>query len=273
MAKDALALLEHLGWRRVHVVGFSMGSQIAAKLASSVAPDHTQSLVMIGAAAGGVLSLPRSFHALRHSLRAITARTLIARARADLRLHFTKATLHSASSVSSSSSSFSAAAAAAVASGEGLMGFPIPPSLASVSTRSDATTSSSSAYTLPSAHSTSPSPPKQPRGSWGGGVPSSPAVGRRQKEDLLEEYVAHAQCTPPQSKHVSRWWGGGGVGGSCVCVCVCVHGVHGAHAWVHWAHGCMGRMGAWGVWVHGKVQSLLSSHDTPTKYLKRPPPP
>ena len=45
-------------------------------------------------------SLPRSFHALRHSLRVVAARCPVARARADLRLHFTKATLHSASAAS-----------------------------------------------------------------------------------------------------------------------------------------------------------------------------
>jgi hypothetical protein len=164
---------------------------------------------MIGAAPGGILSLPRSFHALRHSLRAVTARTLIARARADLRLHFTKSTLHAASSVSSSSSSFSTAAAAAIANADALLGgVPNMPPLATVSIGSNSNSLGGMSYGGGGGCGTSGSPPplqplQQPRSSWGGGPPPQSPSMRRQKEDLIAEYVAHAQSSPPQAKHVS----------------------------------------------------------------------
>ncbi|KAI8467118.1 MAG: Alpha/Beta hydrolase protein [Monoraphidium minutum] len=192
MARDAAALMDALGWRAAHVVGFSMGTQIAAKLASSVAPDRVLSLVMISTAAGGIHSLPRSLHAMRHSLRVLLARTLVARARADLRLHFTKATLHSVSS----SSSLSAAAAAAAA-------------LESVGSVEAAGGGAGAAATSVAAASDASS-----SGGGGGGGAQAPlassssaaasaaaAPRRRQKEELIDEYVAHARAMPPQAKH------------------------------------------------------------------------
>uniref|UniRef100_A0A3B4WVM4 AB hydrolase-1 domain-containing protein n=1 Tax=Seriola lalandi dorsalis TaxID=1841481 RepID=A0A3B4WVM4_SERLL len=34
MAEDTIALMDHLGWRRAHIVGFSLGGMVAMKLAS-----------------------------------------------------------------------------------------------------------------------------------------------------------------------------------------------------------------------------------------------
>ncbi|CAK8575073.1 unnamed protein product [Lathyrus sativus] len=46
MAKDAITLLDHLGWRKAHVFGHSMGSMIACKLAT-MGPDRVLSLVLL----------------------------------------------------------------------------------------------------------------------------------------------------------------------------------------------------------------------------------
>jgi pimeloyl-ACP methyl ester carboxylesterase len=195
MARDAAALMEHLGWASAHVVGFSMGSLIAAKLAAAVAPARVASLTLIGATAGGVLSLPRSWHAVRHSLRALVARSPIARARADLRLHFTKATLHSASSSASSASNASAFAAAADAA------------IAAAAAAEAGASSGSGSGAASASSGGTPQGPSLATSSTGGS--SSAGGARRQKEDLIEEYVAHARSTPPQAKHVSRIEGRG----------------------------------------------------------------
>jgi hypothetical protein len=159
-----------------------------------VAPDRVLSLVLVSAAGGGVSSLPRSLHAIRHSLRVLTARTLIGRARADLRLHFTKGTLHSASSASSASSLAAAAAAVSL------------PNAGPGGALEAAPSGGSSPPPLPAAG---------PKGSIaaaaasGAAAAAGPAAAaRRQKEDLIDEYVAHAQCMPPQATHVSDRGGG-----------------------------------------------------------------
>ncbi|GBF93665.1 hypothetical protein Rsub_06768 [Raphidocelis subcapitata] len=239
MARDAAALLDGLGWRRAHIVGFSMGSMIAAKLAASVAPGRVQSLVLIGATGGGMLSLPRNWHALRHSMRAMTARSLVARARADLRLHFTKRTLHSASSCASTCSSLSAVPPASPpppsplssvdgggggGSGGGGGGRCEPASpLVRGSVGAGVGGSSGSFSGSPTASGGSIGGGRGPGSAAGGSIgggrgPGSAAGGsgggsatggglsrsptpRRQKEDLIDEYVAHARATPPQTKH------------------------------------------------------------------------
>jgi pimeloyl-ACP methyl ester carboxylesterase len=58
MAKDALALMDHLGWNNTHVVGHSMGGMIACKL-GAIAPERVVSLALISTTGGGYECLPK----------------------------------------------------------------------------------------------------------------------------------------------------------------------------------------------------------------------
>jgi pimeloyl-ACP methyl ester carboxylesterase len=58
MAKDALALMDHLGWNNTHVVGHSMGGMIACKL-GAMAPERVVSLALISTTGGGYECLPK----------------------------------------------------------------------------------------------------------------------------------------------------------------------------------------------------------------------
>lgn len=244
MARDAAAVMDQLGWEGAHVIGFSMGTMIAAKLASAVSPERIHSLVMIGATGGGFKSVPRSFHAIRHSLRAMSARTLVARARADLRLHFTKATLQLASvssmttaaSANSNSNSNTAGCQTASSSSDGeaaAVQAPAPaargaggsPAAGAARTASAAAAegaapasgagaaevAASAVAGAARAGSPTAAAAAQARAGPGGllrsyssGALSGQSQQRRQKEDLVEEYVAHAQIIPPQEKHGLR---------------------------------------------------------------------
>ncbi|TKW38709.1 hypothetical protein SEVIR_1G133100v4 [Setaria viridis] len=89
MAKDALALLDHLGWRKVHVFGHSMGAMIASKLAA-MAPDRVASLALLNTTGGGYQCIPKvDWHTISLAYRFLRARTPEQRAILDLEVHYT----------------------------------------------------------------------------------------------------------------------------------------------------------------------------------------
>ncbi|KAJ6792461.1 catalytic/ hydrolase isoform X4 [Iris pallida] len=89
MAKDALALLDHLGWRKAHVFGHSMGSMIAYKLAA-IAPDRLLSLALLNATGGGFECFPRiDSQMISLAFRFLRAKTPEQRAAVDLETHYT----------------------------------------------------------------------------------------------------------------------------------------------------------------------------------------
>ncbi|XP_026426806.1 uncharacterized protein LOC113322852 isoform X2 [Papaver somniferum] len=90
MAKDALALMDHLGWRKAHVFGHSMGSMIACKLAAMV-PERILSLALLNATGGGFECFPKiDSQMLSIALRFLKAKTPEQRAAVDLDTHYTK---------------------------------------------------------------------------------------------------------------------------------------------------------------------------------------
>jgi pimeloyl-ACP methyl ester carboxylesterase len=72
MAKDALALIDHLQWKQCHVVGISMGGMISLELAV-MAPERFLSLTLLATHAGG-LSGRAPFVGVRHILQSLTTR-------------------------------------------------------------------------------------------------------------------------------------------------------------------------------------------------------
>lgn len=90
MARDALALLDHLGWSKAHVCGHSMGAMIAFKLAA-IAPNRILSLALLNTTGGGFQCLPKvDCTMISIMLRFLKARTPEARADVDLDTHYTK---------------------------------------------------------------------------------------------------------------------------------------------------------------------------------------
>ncbi|RWR96424.1 Epoxide hydrolase-like protein [Cinnamomum micranthum f. kanehirae] len=90
MAKDALALLDHLGWRKAHICGHSMGAMIACKLAA-MAPDRISSLALLNVTGGGFECLPKiDRKMISLGIRFLRARTPEQRAAVDLDTHYTK---------------------------------------------------------------------------------------------------------------------------------------------------------------------------------------
>jgi len=72
MAKDALALINHLQWSHCHVVGTSMGGMIALELAL-IAPEKILSLTLLATHAGGLTGQAK-FSAFQHIIQAILLR-------------------------------------------------------------------------------------------------------------------------------------------------------------------------------------------------------
>ncbi|CAL9114585.1 unnamed protein product [Musa acuminata var. zebrina] len=90
MAKDALALLDHLGWRKAHVFGHSMGAMIACKLAA-LAPERICSLALLNVTGGGFECFPKIDRQMMSlAFRFLRARTPEQRALVDLETHYTK---------------------------------------------------------------------------------------------------------------------------------------------------------------------------------------
>ncbi|KAL6851704.1 hypothetical protein ACP4OV_020268 [Aristida adscensionis] len=90
MASDALALLDHLGWKKAHVFGHSMGAMIACKLAA-MAPHRLCSLALLNVTGGGFQCFPKvDGQMLSLAFRFLRARTPEQRALVDLETHYTK---------------------------------------------------------------------------------------------------------------------------------------------------------------------------------------
>ncbi|GAV66180.1 Abhydrolase_6 domain-containing protein [Cephalotus follicularis] len=90
MAKDAIALLDHLGWSKAHVFGHSMGAMIACKLAAMV-PDRVLSLAVLNVTGGGFECFPKfDRQTLNIAIRFLKAKTPEQRAAVDLDTHYTK---------------------------------------------------------------------------------------------------------------------------------------------------------------------------------------
>ncbi|PWZ09671.1 putative aminoacrylate hydrolase RutD [Zea mays] len=90
MATDALALMDHLGWKKAHVFGHSMGAMIACKLAA-IAPHRLCSLALLNVTGGGFQCFPKvDGQMLSLAFRFLRAKTPEERALVDLETHYTK---------------------------------------------------------------------------------------------------------------------------------------------------------------------------------------
>ncbi|KDP45552.1 hypothetical protein JCGZ_18177 [Jatropha curcas] len=90
MAKDAIGLLDHLGWKKAHIFGHSMGAMIACKLAAMV-PDRVLSLALLNVTGGGFECFPKlDRQTISVAIRFLKAKTPEERAAVDLDTHYTK---------------------------------------------------------------------------------------------------------------------------------------------------------------------------------------
>ncbi|CAK9310727.1 unnamed protein product [Citrullus colocynthis] len=90
MAKDAIALLDHLGWEKAHIFGHSMGGMIACKLAA-MAPERVKSLAMLNVTGGGFQCCPKlDRQTFDIAVRFLKAKTPEQRASVDLDTHYSK---------------------------------------------------------------------------------------------------------------------------------------------------------------------------------------
>ncbi|XP_073123080.1 uncharacterized protein [Henckelia pumila] len=90
MASDAIALMDHLGWKKAHVFGHSMGAMIACKLASMV-PERISSLALLNVTGGGYECIPKiDRQSLSIAIRFLRAKTPEQRAAVDLDTHYSQ---------------------------------------------------------------------------------------------------------------------------------------------------------------------------------------
>ncbi|KAI5071588.1 hypothetical protein GOP47_0013839 [Adiantum capillus-veneris] len=90
MALDALDLMDHLGWRKAHVFGHSLGAMIACKLAAMF-PDRIASLALLSATGGGYECIPKlNWVLVSLAYRFWKAKSSEERALVDLDTHYTK---------------------------------------------------------------------------------------------------------------------------------------------------------------------------------------
>ncbi|KAG5110967.1 hypothetical protein JHK82_040190 [Glycine max] len=90
MAKDAIALLDHLGWKKAHVFGHSMGAMIACKVAAMV-PDRVLSLALLNVTGGGFQCFPKlDQQTISVAYRFLKAKTPEQRAAVDLDTHYSQ---------------------------------------------------------------------------------------------------------------------------------------------------------------------------------------
>ncbi|VVB15769.1 unnamed protein product [Arabis nemorensis] len=90
MAKDSINLLDHLGWKKAHIIGHSMGAMIACKLAAMV-PERVLSLALLNVTGGGFECFPKlDRQTLSIAIRFLKAKTPEQRAAVDLDTHYSK---------------------------------------------------------------------------------------------------------------------------------------------------------------------------------------
>ncbi|CAI9274158.1 unnamed protein product [Lactuca saligna] len=90
MAADAISVMEHLGWKKAHVFGHSMGGMIACKVAA-VFPDRVLSLALLNVTGGGYECFPKfDRQTLSIAMRFLMAKTPEQRAAVDLDTHYTQ---------------------------------------------------------------------------------------------------------------------------------------------------------------------------------------
>ncbi|PON72041.1 Epoxide hydrolase-like [Parasponia andersonii] len=90
MARDAIALLDHLGWTRAHVFGHSMGAMIATKVAAMV-PERVLSLALLNVTGGGFQCFPKfDRKTISIAVRFLRAKTPEQRAAVDLDTHYSE---------------------------------------------------------------------------------------------------------------------------------------------------------------------------------------
>ncbi|KAG7605885.1 putative carboxylesterase [Arabidopsis thaliana] len=90
MANDSISLLDHLGWKKAHIIGHSMGAMIACKLAAMV-PERVLSLALLNVTGGGFECFPKlDRKSLSIAIRFLKAKTPEQRAAVDLDTHYSK---------------------------------------------------------------------------------------------------------------------------------------------------------------------------------------